>query len=932
MHSIEPSVIFATIALFLIANLAVGYWASHKKVESFDDYALAGRNLPTGVLVMTLVGTFLSTGHYAAAGWIAKMGMLHFLQVFMIVFSFLLIGTFIAPNLVYFREARTTGDLMNTFFGSLAQIATGLIGMAFSVGMLSGQLKGVAHISKEVWGISSEGTVLIVGFTVVVYSTLGGMKAVSYTDVVQMVTVLFGSIWIFSIGMGKVGGIQGLFKKLGPSHASFFKHPKFLSYLGTMCVSFVVPMFAFCPPIVQRMLVTDDKKKVRYMWYLGAFLIALILGINLLISGVGLVSGVDVDAKDVDSVTNLLLNTVRYLSSTQWMLNLFALMVLAVGISTIDSFLHAIGILMVQDLILPIRSFLGMSAWDDKKKTYWAKVSIAIMGSCMLIIGYVTGASIQFIVMMNVIRLFAPIMVLPLILGILGVKTDTVSWLGFIVGYLISFFALSWYIGTIYWWSQGVAFGYYQAYISLSATLMYWLVHLFQNKGIATVRRGDLTVSERLWIPSWQGVKVWIKGLVTVPLRLPMMASRKMVTSPVQSLNFSMFMAGWYVVSLMNGEKGETIFWMNVMRGIGITLCVGLMLEGSWLRVLKPYFSLYWFLTLGYCLPFSGSIIFLHAHEKSLNAGLWAASLALLALLVDSETFFVLTILGVGTAFIGRCLFWGALPREIWQNESLITLLVICVLFLGLLIFSRRKESYAEKRLECNRIASGMLAHDLRTTVHMLCGAGMALKNAFKEKKVTKGVQGKENYYLSRDYAEFLQAFAQEMVKEASFARKDINNFLDFVKGQILGHFERKEISMCTAIEEGIERVSNQISKKVRLTCPQDFKAKTLPGVFPNAISNLLKNASMHGKATIIDINIDAKKRTVTVHDNGKGIPPDILPSIFDLHYTSATNKNHSGTGLAFIKMVIQISGGDVYCHSTYGKKESSTSFIIDFS
>ena len=44
------------IPAFLVANLAIGFWAHRKaKVNSFEDYALASRSLPTGVLVMTFV-------------------------------------------------------------------------------------------------------------------------------------------------------------------------------------------------------------------------------------------------------------------------------------------------------------------------------------------------------------------------------------------------------------------------------------------------------------------------------------------------------------------------------------------------------------------------------------------------------------------------------------------------------------------------------------------------------------------------------------------------------------------------------------------------------------------------------------------------------------------------------------------------------------
>ena len=55
---------YPLIGLFLLTNLAIGFWAYRKSIAgSFEDYALASRSLPTGVLVMTLLGTLLDAGY-----------------------------------------------------------------------------------------------------------------------------------------------------------------------------------------------------------------------------------------------------------------------------------------------------------------------------------------------------------------------------------------------------------------------------------------------------------------------------------------------------------------------------------------------------------------------------------------------------------------------------------------------------------------------------------------------------------------------------------------------------------------------------------------------------------------------------------------------------------------------------------------------------
>ena len=92
----------------------------------------------------------------------------------------------------------------------------------------------------------------------------------------------------------------------------------------------------------------------------------------------------------------------------------------------------------------------------------------------------------------------------------------------------------------------------------------------------------------------------------------------------------------------------------------------------------------------------------------------------MLATLVDSITFFVLSTGGTALAFVGWRMVYGALPADLWKEGNIIAVGIVLMSTVALLLFSRRKEEYTEKRLEWNRIAGGMLAHDLRGSVQML--------------------------------------------------------------------------------------------------------------------------------------------------------------------------------------------------------------------
>ena len=259
---------------------------------------------------------------------------------------------------------------------------------------------------------------------------------------------------------------------------------------------------------------------------------------------------------------------------------------------------------------------------------------------------------------------------------------------------------------------------------------------------------------------------------------------------------------------------------------------------------------------------------------------------------------------------------------------------VLLAVFLGILLFGRGKEARTKERLYWNRIASSILGHDLRGSTQMLGGAGDILERTFELGEPSTNGKGEKGYWLPFAQSQFLAQFSTDMSKKAASSRKEISNFLSFIQHQVMGTFEQKAMSMRAMAEEGMEKIGAKVkASRVKLTleAPTDFQAKVLAGIFPNVIANLLMNATTHGKANEVKVTIDSDTRTLTVWDNGQGIPADALPRIFDLSYSSAVHgKENAGVGLAFVKMVLDASGAKIACHSRTGKG-SFTEFVMRF-
>jgi signal transduction histidine kinase len=90
-------------------------------------------------------------------------------------------------------------------------------------------------------------------------------------------------------------------------------------------------------------------------------------------------------------------------------------------------------------------------------------------------------------------------------------------------------------------------------------------------------------------------------------------------------------------------------------------------------------------------------------------------------------------------------------------------------------------------------------------------------------------------------------------------------------------------------------------------------------------LNNLLSNAIRHtGNGSTVRISADITDTTasISVHDEGPGIPQDQIAQLFDAYHSSEHSRNQGGTGLglAIAQRIMQKHGGSLTCQSTLGQ------------
>ena len=125
-------------------------------------------------------------------------------------------------------------------------------------------------------------------------------------------------------------------------------------------------------------------------------------------------------------------------------------------------------------------------------------------------------------------------------------------------------------------------------------------------------------------------------------------------------------------------------------------------------------------------------------------------------------------------------------------------------------------------------------------------------------------------------------------------------------------------------------------SHDMQLDIPMDLDCRVNIDVQKTirVLDNLFTNAAKYsgeGTSITLSCHTTGKNATVTVSDNGRGIPAESLAQIFDRTYTVSSSRSPgsptgSGLGLAIVKAVVEKENGTVKCESEVGK---GCSFII---
>lgn len=428
---------------YLVIVYLIGYW-SYKQTKGLSEFYVAGKDLGIVPLVGTFAASFVSAssilGYVAFSygnGW-------SLITIYGIgcACGWTLLG-FVSDRLRNFEAGVTSPDIYAVrYYNPKMRLWTAIVFIVWQSLFLMQQFMGVGYTIEQFLGIPYKVGLVIIGITMVIYVTSGGMRSVVWTDVVQAVVMLTG-VLIAAIAVIKLGGGLSAINSSAMEIVTEARPRGFmLDALGggqftvshILIESFALAAVICCVPFYHRMFFSARDGKLARGTIGLATPILILFYICLAILGVAArVMMPELEAVDrafpslVDKVLPPFLGTL-------------VLTCIVAGImSTLDSLLLAVGSMVSHDIYA---GFINKKATEEQemKVTRWALVIVGLGG---MFLSFNPPATIMemYHIMINVVSstLFPP-----LILGLFWKRaTYEGAMIGSITGFVSSWLWMS---------------------------------------------------------------------------------------------------------------------------------------------------------------------------------------------------------------------------------------------------------------------------------------------------------------------------------------------------------------------------------------------------------------------------------------------------------------------------------------------------------
>jgi SSS family solute:Na+ symporter len=419
---------YAIITVYLLAILLLGLW-SGRGMKTLADFSVSHRSYGSMVIFATLSASFIGGGFSIGnAEKVFTLGIANIVALWGFSLKEILVARFIAPRTGNFTGVISVGDIMDRGYGKPARIVSGFFSVFLCAGIVGAQVGAMGLIFKVFLDIEPIWGILIGCGIVITYSTVGGMRAVVLTDVIQFCVLAVGLPAALVFGIVKLGGFSAI-KAAAP--AGHFSIPAEGITIGAFLSLFLTFLLGetLVPPYVQRLFIAKDAgHTARGTMLSGIFSVPFFV----ITGAIGLVAL----ALDPELDPNLAMPYVIRTALPVGVRGVVIAGIISIVMSSADSFLNGAATCCINDIVKPLRK----NPLSERHELLLAKLTNCLVG--ILAVVFAVKISSILDILVYAYNFWAPIIVVPLAAVLLGFR---VTRAGFFAG------TLAGAVGTLAW-------------------------------------------------------------------------------------------------------------------------------------------------------------------------------------------------------------------------------------------------------------------------------------------------------------------------------------------------------------------------------------------------------------------------------------------------------------------------------------------------
>jgi len=265
--------------LYMTCVLSVGVYYFNKN-KSTEDYYVGSRSIKASHVGLSIVATDVGGGFSIGLGGVGfMMGIAGSWLLFTGLIGAWLTAVFIIPKIKRIDATEkflTYPDFLRYRYNDKVALVAAVISGIGYLGFTGGQMLAGAKLASATILQTNpfdmdpiKFALLAIAVVTILYTVIGGLKAVIYTDTIQWILLLSGLILVtIPATLIKIGGFSALKDALPASHFSL-TNIDLITFINWMIT--IIPIWLIGMTLYQRMYACENEEQAKKAWYIAGF-------------------------------------------------------------------------------------------------------------------------------------------------------------------------------------------------------------------------------------------------------------------------------------------------------------------------------------------------------------------------------------------------------------------------------------------------------------------------------------------------------------------------------------------------------------------------------------------------------------------------------------------------------------------------------------